>query len=175
MGIIKAVYQIAQAGNKDGTFLQLNLGIIAACAAAIKPLVTRRPRPQDLVEPPVQQRRPLREQVSSPDAWADRADSTQHGDGQETGVQGAGEPEGAPDHDIEEDGGGGGGGGTVKHHPTAVVVYGNKNSFGDRSGSEEMILEADSKLGGGITRTTEVRVQRWRTRDEQTIDGNMAR
>ncbi|KAI8270170.1 hypothetical protein K4K58_011571 [Colletotrichum sp. SAR11_239] len=48
MGIIKAVYQIAQPGNKDGTFyqsvqfwgfLQLNLGIIAACAPALKPLV----------------------------------------------------------------------------------------------------------------------------------------
>ncbi|KAK1978452.1 hypothetical protein LZ30DRAFT_784144 [Colletotrichum cereale] len=50
MGIIKSFFQIAQPGNKDSTFLQsiqfwgflqLNLGIIAACAPSLKPLVGR--------------------------------------------------------------------------------------------------------------------------------------
>ncbi|KAF3356324.1 hypothetical protein VdG1_06418 [Verticillium dahliae VDG1] len=50
MGIVKAIYQIAYGSNPDKTFeqsvqfwgfLQLQLGIIAACAPALKPLVSR--------------------------------------------------------------------------------------------------------------------------------------
>ncbi|KAK3326856.1 hypothetical protein B0H66DRAFT_589376 [Apodospora peruviana] len=50
MGIVKAVYQIAFSKEKDKTFyqsvqfwgfLQLNVGIIAACAPTLKPLFTR--------------------------------------------------------------------------------------------------------------------------------------
>ncbi|RNJ58055.1 hypothetical protein D7B24_005200 [Verticillium nonalfalfae] len=50
MGVVKAIYQIAYGSNPDKTFeqsvqfwgfLQLQLGIIAACAPALKPLVSR--------------------------------------------------------------------------------------------------------------------------------------
>ncbi|WQF80705.1 hypothetical protein CDEST_05719 [Colletotrichum destructivum] len=173
MGIIKAVYQIAQPGNKDGTFrqsiqfwgfLQLNLGIIAACAPAIKPLVgralkissSRRYKSDNLYENRYPTGRTGRTVHIT--ATAKRQGYREQGS------------QGAPDYELEEGPFSNSaefyrasikGGGTA-NHPAAVAVYGNKNSFGDRSGSEEMILDADGKFGEsrGIMRTTEVHVQR---------------
>ncbi|KAF9880066.1 hypothetical protein CkaCkLH20_02020 [Colletotrichum karsti] len=169
MGIIKAVYQIAQPGNKDGTFyqsvqfwgfLQLNLGIIAACAPAIKPLVgralkissSRRYKSDNLYE----NRYPTGRTGRTGNVTTN---ARRHGY-REQGSQGA------PEFELEETpfspgpelyrtsikGG---------NHPAAVAVYQKKDSFGDRSGSEEMILEAAGNFQNrGIMRTTEVSIQR---------------
>ncbi|CAI0643224.1 unnamed protein product [Colletotrichum noveboracense] len=169
MGIIKAVYQIAQPGNKDGTFyqsvqfwgfLQLNLGIIAACAPALKPLVgkalkissSRRYNSNNLYENRYPTGRTGRTGNGTSNARRQgyREQSSQ----------------GAPDFELED--------GpfspstemyrtTIKggNHPAAVAVYQNGRSFGGRSGSEETILVSDQKLNDhGIMRTTEVSIQR---------------
>ncbi|GKT85827.1 integral membrane protein [Colletotrichum tofieldiae] len=161
MGIIKAVYQIAQPGNRDGTFLQLNLGLIAACAPAIKPLIgralkitsSRRYNSDNLYENRYPTGRTGR--TVNITATAKRQGYREQGS------------QGAPDFELEErafsqsaeyyrtsiKGG---------NHPAAVAVYQKNNSFGDRAGSEEMILDVDNKFGEsrGIMRTTEVHVQR---------------
>ncbi|KZL72539.1 integral membrane protein [Colletotrichum incanum] len=170
MGIVKAVYQIAQPGNRDGTFhqsiqfwgfLQLNLGIIAACAPAIKPLIgralkitsSRRYNSDNLYENRYPTGRTGR--TVNITANAKRQGYREQGS------------QGAPDFELEErafsqsaeyyrtsiKGG---------NHPAAVAVYQKNSGFGDRSGSEEMILDADNKFGEnrGIMRTTEVHVQR---------------
>ncbi|KAK0716556.1 hypothetical protein B0T21DRAFT_351996 [Apiosordaria backusii] len=41
LGIAKGIYIIAYVNNNDGTFLQLDIGIIAACAPTLRPLLGR--------------------------------------------------------------------------------------------------------------------------------------
>ncbi|TQN71843.1 Satratoxin biosynthesis SC1 cluster protein 4 [Colletotrichum shisoi] len=149
-------------------FLQLNVGIIAACAPAIKPLVGRalkissssRYKSDNLYE------------NRYPTGRSGRTGRTVHiaATAKRQGYREQGS-QGAPDYELEEGPFSNSaefyrasikGGGTANHRAAAVAVYGNKNSFGDRSGSEEMILDADGKLGEGrgIMRTTEVHVPR---------------
>ncbi|KAK1705614.1 uncharacterized protein BDZ83DRAFT_207578 [Colletotrichum acutatum] len=172
MGIIKAIYQIAQPGSKDGTFyqsiqfwgfLQLNLGIIAACAPALKPLVgralkissSRHYNSDNLYE------------NRYPTGRSGRTGNITTGTARRQGYREQGS-QGAPDYEL--------GDGpfspspefyrtTIKggnNTPAAVAVYQKKNSFGDRSGSEELILETGHGFGEskGIMRTTEVHIQR---------------
>nr|XP_036579392.1 uncharacterized protein CTRU02_10638 [Colletotrichum truncatum]KAF6786939.1 integral membrane protein [Colletotrichum truncatum] len=168
MGIIKTVYQIAQPSSKDGTFyqsiqfwgfLQLNLGIIAACAPALKPLVgralkissSRRYNSNNLYENRYPTGRTGR-----------TGNGTSHARRQGYMEQGS---QGAPEFELED---GPFTPGTdyyktsVKggNHPAAVAVYKKKNSFGSR-GSEDMILESEYNVNDrGIMRTTEVSIQR---------------
>ncbi|WYZ44851.1 hypothetical protein EsH8_VIII_000167 [Colletotrichum jinshuiense] len=170
MGIIKAVYQIGQTSNKDGTFyqsiqfwgfLQLNLGIIAACAPAIKPLVGRALKISSS------------RHYNSDNLYENRYPTGRTGrtgnvtsNARRQGYREQGS-QCAPDFELEDGpfsrsdemcrtsikGG---------NHPAAVAVYEKDTSFGARSGSEELILDNDFKYGDtkGIMRTTEVHIQR---------------
>ncbi|KAK2026376.1 hypothetical protein LX32DRAFT_665358 [Colletotrichum zoysiae] len=170
MGIVKAFFQIAQPGNKDSTFLQsiqfwgflqLNLGIIAACAPSLKPLVGRALKlnsshlyHENLYENRYPTGRTGRTVIITATAKRQgyREQSSQS----------------APDFELEE--------GTFSHNadyrrqpsvkgksrPGAAAVYQKKTSLEDRSGSEELILDTDSRTAGskGIMRTTEVHIER---------------
>ncbi|GKT52463.1 uncharacterized protein ColSpa_12644 [Colletotrichum spaethianum] len=161
MGIIKSIYQIAQPSNKDGTFLQLNLGIIAACAPALKPLVgralkissSRHYNSDNLYENRYPTGRTGR--TVNITATAKRQGYREQGS------------QGAPEFELEEQAFSQSAEyyrTSIKagNHAAAVAVYQKKDSFGDRSGSEEMILDTDPKFGEGrgIMRTTEVHIQR---------------
>ncbi|TDZ20098.1 hypothetical protein Cob_v007164 [Colletotrichum orbiculare MAFF 240422] len=157
MGVIKAFYQIAQPSSKDGTFyqsiqfwgfLQLNLGIIAACAPALKPLVgralkissSRRYNSNDLYE----NRYPTGRTGKSAHMM-----TTTHARRRGYREQGS---RGAPDLELEDGpfapNSADGYKTSIKagSHPAAVAVY-QKNSLSGRSGSEETILGAEHPFG----------------------------
>lgn len=143
--------------------LQLNVGIIAACAPALKPLVgralkissSRHYNSDNLYE------------NRYPTGRSGRTSNITTGTARRQGYREQGS-QGAPDYELED--------GpfspspefyrtTIKggnNTPAAVAVYQKKNSFGDRSGSEELILETGHGFGDskGIMRTTEVHIQR---------------
>ncbi|KAK1990895.1 hypothetical protein LX36DRAFT_663814 [Colletotrichum falcatum] len=171
MGIVKSFFQIAQPGNRDSTFLQsiqfwgflqLNLGIIAACAPSLKPLVGRALKlnssrfynNDNLYEnryptgrtgrtvtiTAAAKRQGYREQSSQsgPDFELEDGNFSQAAGSRQASVKSKSRPGGA------------------------VSVYQKKNSLDQRSGSEEMILDSDSRAAGGrgIMRTTEVHIER---------------
>ncbi|KAK1976399.1 hypothetical protein LZ30DRAFT_805882 [Colletotrichum cereale] len=141
MGVIKSFYQIAYGKDMDKTFLQLNLGIIAACAPSLKPLVGHALKLSsngqyhgELYE----NRRPAGTSTSKRRQGYRVHDS--HGEFEMHDRPFAGSPE--------------------VHH-TAVgnidgVAYGRDGSRGTES--EDMILKEET--GHGIMRTTEISIKR---------------
>ncbi|KAK1590272.1 uncharacterized protein LY79DRAFT_607632 [Colletotrichum navitas] len=173
MGIVKAFFQIAQPDNKDSTFLQsiqfwgflqLNLGIIAACAPSLRPLVGRVLK---LNAGRLYNDANLYENRYPTGPTGRTVTITASAKRQGYREQSSQSSQSAPDFELEE--------GKFsqsaesrrqasirgKSRPRAVPVY-QKNSLEDRSGSEEMILDTDSRAPGsrGIMRTTEVHIQR---------------
>ncbi|EFQ33948.1 hypothetical protein CGRA01v4_12429 [Colletotrichum graminicola] len=170
MGIVKAFFQIAQPNNKDSTFLQsiqfwgflqLNLGIIAACAPSLRPLVGRALK---LNSGRLYNNANLYENRYPTGPTGRTVIITASAKRQGYMEQSS---QSAPEFELEE--------GTFsqsadtrrqesirgKSRLGAVSVY-RKNSLEDRSGSEEMILDTDSRTPGsrGIMRTTEVHIER---------------
>ncbi|TKW51625.1 hypothetical protein CTA1_9368 [Colletotrichum tanaceti] len=162
MGIIKSVYQIAYGKDTDKTFyqsiqfwefLQLNLGIIAACAPSLKPLVGRALKISsgdryhgELYE---NRRRPPGTRTAATNTSKRRQGYRVHDGGGELEMRDrpfAGSPEvhrtTVVDVDDDDDG-----------------AY-DKDKDGSRgSGSEDMILKDDGG-GRGIMRTTEISIKR---------------
>ncbi|GJC83969.1 hypothetical protein ColLi_06807 [Colletotrichum liriopes] len=141
MGVVKAVYQIAYGKDMDKTFLQLNLGIIAACAPSLKPLVGHALK------------------ISSSDRY--------HGELYEnrrpTGTNTSKRRQGYRVHDgpgeFEMHDRPFAGSPEVRHTAVGSIhggVYEKDDSRG--SGSEDMILKDDA--GHGIMRTTEISIKR---------------
>ncbi|KAK2015888.1 hypothetical protein LZ32DRAFT_601821 [Colletotrichum eremochloae] len=170
MGIVKSFFQIAQPGNKDSTFLQsiqfwgflqLNLGIIAACAPSLKPLIgralkitsSRRYNSDNLYENRYPTGRTGRTVTITANAKRQgyREQSSQSAPDFELGV---GTFSKSAEYRRTTAKG--------ESRSGAVSVYQKKNSMDDRSGSEEMILDSDSRSAGsrGIMRTTEVHIER---------------
>ncbi|KAM0326605.1 hypothetical protein ACHAQA_006474 [Verticillium albo-atrum] len=166
MGVVKAIYQIAYGSNPDKTFeqsvqfwgfLQLQLGIIAACAPALKPLVSRFLKlsttgdyryPSGRSQPPgsiglqtIGGSGPARRQTMKPSFESDERVSG----GSDGGSLGGAGSKGQNEVSVQ-------GGTFYKHH--------------GEGGSEERILEdrpgaaaLQRAHGKGIMRTTEVIVQ----------------
>ncbi|KAK9788030.1 hypothetical protein SCARD494_10039 [Seiridium cardinale] len=163
LGIVKAYYQIAFATDTDKTFtqsiqfwgfLQLNVGIIAACAPTLKPLFGKALK------------------LSSYRKYGNYNDISRTGG---VAARGTGRSEGQSrnrpgDADIDFEmhrrpfastdesyrtsikGG--------KETVVAGSVYPSALGDGERSGSEEYILQGTDKNKGGIVRTTEITVQK---------------
>ncbi|KAK1451894.1 hypothetical protein CMEL01_06468 [Colletotrichum melonis] len=150
MGVIKSVYQIAYGKDMDKTFyqsiqfwefLQLNLGIIAACAPSLKPLVGHALK------------------ISS----SDRYHGELYENRRRTGTNTSKRRQGYRVHDsqVEYEMQGGTFAGSPEVQRSAVdnlhqSPYGKDGSRG--SGSEDMILQDDK--GQGIMRTTEISIKR---------------
>ncbi|UQC80338.1 uncharacterized protein CLUP02_05821 [Colletotrichum lupini] len=150
MGVIKSVYQIAYGKDMDKTFyqsiqfwefLQLNLGIIAACAPSLKPLVGHALK------------------ISS----SDRYHGELYENRRRTGTNTSKRRQGYRVHDsqVEYEMHGRTFAGSSEVQRSAVdnlhqSPYGKDGSRG--SGSEDMILQDDK--GQGIMRTTEISIKR---------------
>ncbi|KAH7148439.1 hypothetical protein EDB81DRAFT_463435 [Dactylonectria macrodidyma] len=154
MGILKAVFQIAFSTDLDKTFnqwiqfwgfLQLNLGMIAACAPSLKPLVSKALK------------------LSS------YYNSTPYGNrsygAHSRRLTGGGRNGNASNFSRNNDFELGdrrleGEGATTGDTGVTTTFYKNDSSdIGRRSGSEEMIL-GENQFKAGIVRTTEVTIQR---------------
>ncbi|KAH8168691.1 integral membrane protein [Sarocladium implicatum] len=154
LGIAKAVYQIGFGSNQDKTFnswvtfwgfLQLNVGIIAACAPSLKPLVSRALG------------------LSTADSRAYGNTYGSRGPGRGRNASGVGNVSGLrlktrdhyELHDMDEEEN------RIKrgHTDTTVTTFYKSNSEGERSGSEELILNEQGHGFKGIVRTTEVVVK----------------
>ncbi|KAF9879167.1 integral membrane protein [Colletotrichum karsti] len=152
MGIIKSIYQIAYGKDMDKTFyqsiqfwefLQLNLGIIAACAPSLKPLVGHALK------------------ISSSDRYHGELYENRRPNGTDNSMrrQGYRVHNSQAEYEMQD----GPFAGSPDAHRTAVgnipnAVYEKKESRGSGSGSEEMILGGGK--GQGITRTTEISIRR---------------
>ncbi|KZL85174.1 integral membrane protein, partial [Colletotrichum incanum] len=150
MGVIKSVYQIAYGKDMDKTFyqsiqfwefLQLNLGIIAACAPSLKPLVGHALK------------------ISSSDRYHGELYENRRPAGTNTSKrrQGYRVHDGQREFEMHERPFAGSP--EVRHTAVGKIhggVYENDDSR--RSGSEDMILKDDA--GHGIMRTTEISIKR---------------
>ncbi|KAK1729318.1 uncharacterized protein BDZ83DRAFT_50523 [Colletotrichum acutatum] len=150
MGVIKSVYQIAYGKDMDKTFyqsiqfwefLQLNLGIIAACAPSLKPLVGHALK------------------ISS----SDRYHGELYENRRRTGTNTSKRRQGYRVHDsqVESEMHGRTFAGSPEVQRSTVgslhqSPYGKDGSRG--SGSEDMILQDDK--GPGLMRTTEISIKR---------------
>ncbi|KAM5352647.1 hypothetical protein ACJ41O_005369 [Fusarium nematophilum] len=152
MGILKAVFQISFARDPDKTFnqwiqfwgfLQLNLGIIAACAPSLKPLVSKALKLSSYY-------------------GSNQYGNPSYGQSRSRRMTGGRTPAGTSNFSQNNDfelgdrrleGPSGNEGGV-----TTTTFYKAGGSDENRSGSEEMIL--DSPYKGGIVRTTEVTIHR---------------
>ncbi|KZL86411.1 integral membrane protein, partial [Colletotrichum incanum] len=151
MGIIKAVYQIAYGSDMDKTFhyhifvwgfLQIQMGIIAACAPALRPLLPRILR------------------LNSRDEYRNEGDSSSRMNGiamrarhRRSGMGGRGDEYKLGDEgsDCALPNSGGGTVATAKFYP---------DGSGSRSGSEERILQGDPPVAvKGILKTMEFTVK----------------
>ncbi|KAK0387077.1 hypothetical protein NLU13_5390 [Sarocladium strictum] len=152
LGVAKAVYQIGFGSNKDKTFnswvtfwgfMQLNVGIIAACAPSLKPLVSKALG------------------LSTVDSRAYGNTYGSHGPSRDRAVSGGGG--GASGlrsktrdhyelHDLDEEEESR----RARGHTDTTVTFYKSNSTGERSGSEEMILGQQQRGMKGIVMTTEV-------------------
>ncbi|TPX15261.1 uncharacterized protein E0L32_004538 [Thyridium curvatum] len=164
MGILKAIYQIAFGSDKDKTFhqwvqfwgfMQLSVGIIAACAPTLKPLVSKA----------------LGLSEYSTNAYGKYGYGSQSRSRRGTGVLASGHnrrsvmphaSRAGRGEVFEMEGGTHAGFGETRSTAAAAsAFYKGDGSTGERSGSEEFILgKADSDGKGGIMRTTEITVHR---------------
>ncbi|KAE9573391.1 hypothetical protein CGCSCA5_v004381 [Colletotrichum siamense] len=153
MGVIKSIYQIAYGKDQDKTFyqsiqfwefLQLNLGIIAACAPSLKPLVGHALK------------------ISSSDRYHGELYENRRPTGTNSSMRRRGyrEHNSQAEYELQDRPFAG----SPDAHKAAVgnihdTVYEKHGGRGSGSGSEEMILRED-KSNAGIMRTTEISVQR---------------
>ncbi|KAI8199172.1 hypothetical protein KHU50_007960 [Colletotrichum sp. SAR 10_65] len=153
MGVIKSIYQIAYGKDQDKTFyqsiqfwefLQLNLGIIAACAPSLKPLVGHALK------------------ISSSDRYHGELYENRRPTGTNSSMRRRGyrEHNSQAEYELQDRPFAG----SPDAHKAAVgnihdTVYDKHGGRGSGSGSEEMILRED-KSNAGIMRTTEISVQR---------------
>ncbi|KAK5660002.1 hypothetical protein OQA88_13468 [Cercophora sp. LCS_1] len=162
MGILKAVYQIAFSRDPDKTFnqwiqfwgfLQLNIGIIAACAATLKPLVNRVLK------------------LGSTEQYYNSGSRYAYGTGRSRsrggtlGTREAGRPRKLSDDEFEMGSGEGSGSGgdgkraSALHTGLAPVVRAGGSFYkADDGSSSEMILERGQDRKKGIVVATEVKV-----------------
>ncbi|KAL6415426.1 integral membrane protein [Ilyonectria robusta] len=146
MGILKAIFQIAFATDTDKSFLQLNLGMIAACAPSLKPLVSKALKLSSYYNSTPYGNR-------SYGAHPRRLTGGGRTPGNVSNFSRNNDFE-LGDRRLEGDG--------VAAGETGVTTTFYKNDSsdgGNRSGSEEMIL-GDGPFKAGIVRTTEVTIQR---------------
>ncbi|KAF7545303.1 hypothetical protein G7Z17_g9269 [Cylindrodendrum hubeiense] len=155
MGILKAVFQIAFSTDTDKTyhqwiqfwgFLQLNLGMIAACAPSLKPLVSRALKLSSYYNSTPYGNR-------SYGAHSRRMTGGERIPGNVSNFSRNNDFE-LGDRRLEGESGGAGDTGVT------TTFYKNGSADGEnRSGSEEMIL-GDNTFKAGIVRTTEVSIER---------------
>ncbi|KAJ4291258.1 hypothetical protein N0V88_006259 [Collariella sp. IMI 366227] len=179
LGIVKSVYQIAYATQVDKTFrqsihLQLNVGIIAACATSLKPLVSR-----------ILSLNSTDRYNNTPGQYASRygygkSRGTKLTSARDGGTVTGGHPGGASgifagpradEYELENNIRTSGEDGTISNktdvYSTTTSFY--KHGSADGSGSEEMILKENGvsmpptvatadEAARGIVRKTEVRV-----------------
>ncbi|KAL0939171.1 uncharacterized protein CTRU02_205781 [Colletotrichum truncatum] len=153
MGVIKSIYQIAYGKDMDKTFhqsiqfwefLQLNLGIIAACAPSLKPLVGHALK------------------ISSSDRYHGELYENRRPTGTNTSMRRRGYRVQDSQRDYEMHDRPFAGSPDAHHagvgNSTHSAVYDKGGTSVSRSDSEEMILRDDK--GQGIMRTTEISIQR---------------
>ncbi|KAH6874690.1 hypothetical protein B0T10DRAFT_415115 [Thelonectria olida] len=151
MGVLKAIYQIAFSKDKDKTFnqwiqfwgfLQLNLGMIAACAPSLKPLVSKALKLSSYYNSTPYGNRSYgarSRRLTGGHTPANVSNFSRNNDFE------------LGDRRLEGESSG----------ETGVTTTFYKHSDGNRSGSEEMILgEQPGFKATGIVRTTEVTIQR---------------
>ncbi|KPM34582.1 hypothetical protein AK830_g11994 [Neonectria ditissima] len=153
MGILKAVFQIAYSKDVDKTFnqwiqfwgfLQLNLGMIAACAPSLKPLVSKALKLSSYYNSTPYGNRSYganSRRLTGGRTPANVSNFSRNNDFELGDRRFEGEPSGA-DTGV-----------------TTTFYKNRSEDGGTRSGSEEMIL-GDNPFKAGIVRTTEVTVQR---------------
>ncbi|KAL0934006.1 uncharacterized protein CTRU02_210805 [Colletotrichum truncatum] len=149
LGIVKAFYQLAMGADKDKTFeqgiqfwgfLQLQTGIVAACAPALKPLVSRMLKLSSYDD-------------YTHETYGDQSRRTRIGEGtnQTQGPRDQYELDNLGDSDSALS--------NTKGETTTTAEF-YKNATRDGAGSEERILDSGQSHGlKGIVKTTEVTVR----------------
>ncbi|OLN85063.1 hypothetical protein CCHL11_10248 [Colletotrichum chlorophyti] len=150
MGLVKSIYQVAYGKDTDKTFyqsiqfwefLQLNLGIIAACAPSLKPLVGHALK------------------ISSSDRYHGELYENRRPTGTNTSMRRKGYRVHNSHTEYEMQDRPFAGSPDVQHTAVSKTQSGIYDKDGSRGfGSEEMILKDDQ--GHGIMRTTEISIQR---------------